>query len=236
MRFPQIKKNFRLVEFKMKPRNQEINAKKKQDMGPREIVAWLNNNPNFFHEYFCELEKVLSSTSRSGEKFVDIRDYIIKRLRAEIAGKQAREDRLIQAAKENNIIQDRILKASLMMLKANSYESFLTLISEKLTTIFDVEVATLCFDELPKLFQSRKRVVLCANVSQNIDVFDSFGFEVKSCAFLSLGHGRDQCPCFLALGSINPTTFHPNQGTELLNFFADILEVCLSKWVKSKSQ
>jgi len=236
MRFPQIKKNFRLVEFKMKPRNPEINAKKKQDMGPREIVAWLNNNPNFFHEYFCELEEILSSTSQSGEKFADIRDYILKRLRAEIAGKQAREDRLIQAAKENNIIQDRILKASLMMLKANSYKSFLNLISEKLPTIFGVEVATLFFDELPKLFQSRKRIVLCANVSQNIDVFDSLGFEVKSCAFLSLGYGRNQCPCFLALGSINPTTFHPNQGTELLNFFADILEVCLLKWVKSKSQ
>ena len=219
----------------MKPRNPEINAKKRQDMGPREIVAWLNNNPNFFHEYFCELEEILSSTSQSGEKFADIRDYILKRLRAEIRGKQAREDRLVQAAKENNTIQERILKASLMMLKAESYESFLNLITEKLPNIFAVDVVNLRFDELPKLFQGHQRIVLCANVSQNIDVFDSLAFEVKSCAFLSLNQGKNQCRCFLALGSINPTTFHPNQGTELLNFFADILEVCLSKWVKAKS-
>ena len=219
----------------MKPRNPEINAKKKQDMGPREIVAWLNNNPNFFHEYFCELEEILSSTSQSGEKFADIRDYILKRLRAEIRGKQAREDRLVQTAKENNTIQERILKASLMMLKAESYESFLNLITEKLPNIFGVEVAKLCFDELPKLFEGHQRIVLCANISQNIEVFSSLSFEVKSCAFLSLSQGKDQCPCFLALGSINPNAFLPNQGTELLNFFADILEVCLSKWVKAKS-
>ena len=236
MRFPQIKKNFRLVEFKMKPRNPEINAKKKQDMGPREIVAWLNNNPNFFHEYFCELEEILSSTSQSGEKFADIRDYILKRLRAEIRGKQAREDRLVQTAKENNTIQERILKASLMMLKAESYESFLNLITEKLPNIFGVEVAKLCFDELPKLFEGHQRIVLCGNISQNIDVFSSLSFEVKSCAFLNLGQGEDQCPCFLALGSIHPKKFLPNQGTELLNFFADVLEVCLLKWVTSKSQ
>ena len=220
----------------MKPRDREINAKKKQDMGPREIVAWLNNNPNFFQEYFSELEESLSLTSQSGERIADIRDYILKKLRTEIGRKQAREDRLIQAARENNIIQDRILKASLMILKADSYESFLNLITEKLPDIFAVEVATLCFDELPKLFQGHQRIVLCANISQNIDVFSSLSFEVKSCAFLSLGQGKGQCPCFLALGSINPNSFLPNQGTELLNFFADILEVCISKWVGSKSQ
>ncbi|MEC9022440.1 MAG: DUF484 family protein, partial [Pseudomonadota bacterium] len=109
----------------MKPRDREINAKKKQDMGPREIVAWLNNNPNFFQEYFSELEESLSLTSQSGEKIADIRDYILKKLRTEIGRKKAREDRLIQAARENNMIQDRILKASLMILKAESYESFL---------------------------------------------------------------------------------------------------------------
>ena len=220
----------------MKPRDREISAKKKQDMGPREIVAWLNNNPNFFQEYFSELEESLSLTSQSGEKIADIRDYILKKLRTEIGRKQAREDRLIQAARENNMIQDRILKASLMILKAESYESFLDLITEKLPDIFGVEVATLCFDEFPKLLQGHQRIVLCANISQNIEVFSSLSFEVKSCAFLSLSQGKDQCPCFLALGSINPNAFLPNQGTELLNFFADILEVCLSKWVESKSQ
>ena len=220
----------------MKPRDRETNAKKKQDMGPREIVAWLKKNPNFFQEYFSELEESLSSTSQSGEKIADIRDYILKQLRTEIGRKQAREDRLIQAARENNIIQDRILKASLVILKAESYESFLDLITEKLPDIFGVEVATLCFDKLPELFQGHQRIVLCANISQDIDVFRSLSFEVKSCAFLSLGQGKDQCPCFLALGSIKPNSFLPNQGTELLNFFADILEVCLSKWVKLKSQ
>ena len=220
----------------MKPRDPEIYSKKKQDMGAREIVAWLNNNPNFFQEYFCELEENLSLTSQSGGKISDIRDYIVRQLRAQIAGKQAREDRLIQAARENKIVQDRILKASLMILKAKSYESFLDLITEELPNIFGVEVAKLCFDELPKLFEGHQRIVLCGNISQNIDVFSSLSFEVKSCAFLNLGQGEDQCPCFLALGSIHPKKFLPNQGTELLNFFADVLEVCLLKWVTSKSQ
>lgn len=216
----------------MKPINRDISSKKKQDIGPREIVAWLNNNPDFFQEYFCELEEILSMTLQSGEKIADIRDYIVKRLRAELAGKQARENRLIQAARENNTIQDRILKASLLMLKAESYESFLRLITEKLPNVFGVEVATLCFDELPKLFQAHQRIVLCANISQNIDVFSSLSFEVKSCALLSLGQCKDQRPCFMALGSNNPTAFHPNQETELLNFFADISEHCLSRWIK----
>lgn len=54
---------------------------------------------------------------------------------------------------------------------------------------------------------------------------------IQSEALLRLDLGTGNLPGMLAMGSEDPHQFHPNQGTDLLNFFSGVFERTMRRWL-----
>ena len=51
----------------------------------------------------------------------------------------------------------------------------------------------------------------------------------EACLKLDLGEGR--LPGLLVLGAEDPHMFHPQQGTDLMTFFAGVFERAMRRWL-----
>jgi len=55
---------------------------------------------------------------------------------------------------------------------------------------------------------------------------------IRSEALMKLDLGHGNLPGLLVLGSEDPNQFHPNQGTDLLTFFASVFERVMHRWLE----
>ncbi|MFC7705628.1 DUF484 family protein [Plastorhodobacter daqingensis] len=61
-------------------------------------------------------------------------------------------------------------------------------------------------------------------------VYGEVGTTIRSEAMMKLDLGPDRLPGLLLMGAEDPRLFKPSQGTELLAFFAGVLERTLRRW------
>ncbi|MEK9683410.1 MAG: DUF484 family protein [Rhodospirillaceae bacterium] len=197
-------------------------------------MEWILVNPGFFDEYSEEIRDALNQSRSFDHPISDLRDYLLRKIQMDINALQARETELLKAARDNSIIHEQIFSATLAILQAVSFDTFIETITTKLTEIFNIEVSILFFEGSEKVFQADNRVILAADLNTTPKFFEGLAKNIRSCAYLKLKTSDASQTCFLALGSVNPRAFHPSQRTEFLYFFSDILEVCLEKWLIEK--
>jgi len=76
------------------------------------------------------------------------------------------------------------------------------------------------------------RIVTLRQVScPSKSLYGSAAAWIQSEALIKLDLGDAKLPGMLALGSEDPHQFHPNQGTDLLTFFAGAMERSLRRWL-----
>ena len=199
------------------------------------IKKWLIKNP----EYFDEISTLISEYSpprfkREGN-IVDMQQVALRHMRNEISRKQSREAQLLHAAKENTLSQSRIHKAVLCVLGVTSLEGLLSLISRDLPNLLNVKTVLLRLNDNVKVPEGEDRIILQSTVTWPLKFFENDAEDISSCACLKLRYGRNRKNAVLLLGSTNSEAFHPGQGTELLTFFADVLEISLSRWMLNKT-
>src|SRR3979411_3386541 len=87
-----------------------------QELGGREIIAYLKQNPDFLDRHPEALRLLRAPSREVGEGVFDFQHFMIERLRGELARVNLEHRTLIAARRRNMASQGRVHKAALEIL------------------------------------------------------------------------------------------------------------------------
>ena len=214
-------------------------------------AAYLRRHPDFLAEH-PDLLDVLKAPARTrGDGVVDLQQFMVERLRQENAELSELRDDLVATGRSNLAIQSRVHEAIISLLRAASFEEFVETITTDLAVILDLDVVTIGVEQaadgaawkpvsgvyclkagsIDNLLGRSGTLLLREDITGDAAIFDGAAGLVRSDALIRLSIGKETPPALLALGSRQPGTFHAGQGTELLSFLSQVLEVNFRAWL-----
>lgn len=194
-----------------------------------------------------------------GNNIVDLRGIAMDRLEARLERLEDTHRSVIAAAYENLAGTNQVHRAILRMLDPVEFESFLRDLGGDVATILRVDCIKLVLESVQNdtdpavkrlgdvlsvaepgfveryLTSDRAGPVRQVTLRQ-INEGDRriYGREaefMRSEACLLLDFGEDRLPGLLVMGAEDPHQFSPQQGTDLLSFFAGIFERAMRRWL-----
>lgn len=221
------------------------------------VSIYLRRNPDFLGQFLDQNPDMLQSIplgtrSQSVGNVVDLRDFMVERLRDETERLRGRLQELITTSRSNMTAQSRAHSAVLSLLAANTFEELIEIVTGDLAVILDVDVVTLCVeadgDTLPRsrmpgvlilepgyidsLIGSHRDFMLTARCCGEPMVFGQGAGLVRSQALIRLSVSPHAPLAMLAIGSRRDTQFEDGQGTELLGFLGAALELTIRAWLE----
>ncbi len=212
------------------------------------VAEYLKRNPTFLNDRPDLIAALVPPEFNHGKEVVDLQHFMLKRMRGDHAEMAARERALLDAAEANGRTQARVHAAVKALLGARSFEALIGVVSDELPKLFEIKAASLCVETgeplpgnagvilippgtLDELFEGREAVVLRAEVQGDKAIFGRKAARVRSVALMRLDFGDGAPRGMLALGATAPREFDPRQGTELLTFFAHVLQHRIRRWL-----
>ena len=203
---------------------------------------------------------VAANEAALGGNVVDLRGIAMERLEARLDRLEETHRSVIAAAYENLATTNQIHRAVLAMLEPVSFEAFLRNLGGEVAGILRVDCLRLVLEtvqEDPDEPAVRKlgdvlslaeegfvdgyldsprggveRPVTLRQVEAGDErIFAGNAGWIRSEACLRLDFGDGRLPGMLALGAEDPHMFAPNQGTDLLAFFAGVFERAMRRWL-----
>lgn len=216
-----------------------------------QVAAYLRAHPDFLASNPDVLAALTPPARDLSEGVVDLRDFIIERLRGEVADLKASQGELVAATRSNLSRQTHVHAAVLAMLKATTLERLIEIVTDDLARTLGVDVVTLCVEAagpvvrqpmapgvrclkagtVARLMGPEHDVLLRPMVLGNQPLFGAAAALVRSDALAKLGGCEGSPSGLLALGSRHRRRFHPGQATEPFRFLARALEHCLKTWL-----
>jgi hypothetical protein len=220
-------------------------------LAPDAVAAFLERNPAFLNDRPALISVLVPPEFDRGKGVVDMQSFMLDRLRGQLAQARAREESLLEAAAANAQAQQRVHGAIEALLAARSFEGLIRTIVEELPGRFDVSAAALCIETdkpLPKgaastglvvlppgaldrIGEVDQPVVLRADTRGDKVIFGARASKVRSMALMQLNFGTRAPRGMLVLGASAPDAFDPSQSTDLLAFFAFVLQRCVRRWL-----
>ncbi|MET4807724.1 DUF484 family protein [Limibacillus sp. MBR-115] len=194
----------------------------------------------------------------AGGVVLDLHRFMLERLRGEMRGLRDSHDFLVTTGRSNMSAQARIHEAVLAILSAPTFERLIETVTDDLAILLDIDVATLCVERraedidasefeggeikvrglhrvdvgtVTRLLGPKRRLLLREEIAGDIDVFGPMAGLVRSDALIRLNISPVTPPALLALGARQVGAFHPQQGSELLEFLARSLEITVRAWL-----
>lgn len=215
------------------------------------VAAFLERNPSFLNDRPTLISALVPPEFDRGKGVIDMQSFMLARLRGELAQARAREKSLLEAAAANVEVQHRVHRAIEAMLAARSFEGLIRCVIEELPGRFDVAAAALCIEtdkplpsgasstglvilpagEIDKICDVENPVVLRADTRGDKAIFGARASKVRSLALMRLDFGSRAPRGILILGASTPDAFDPRQSTDLLAFFAHVLQRCVRRWL-----
>jgi uncharacterized protein YigA (DUF484 family) len=230
----------------------------KTQVDARQVSGYLRKNPDFLVEH-PDLLNILAPPSRweggNGGNVVDMQTSMLDRMRDESTDLKDAANLLISTTRSNMMIQTRTLAAAIAILSADNIERLVHVICYDLLLLLDIDAASLCLETGEKDFQNldetkirwistktvnkvlggaEEPLQLIEHTKDGGIVFGEDGELVKSAAFCRLHLGSGIPNGLLALGSRQRGAFHSGQGTDLLIFLTQVLELTLHRWLDKK--
>ena len=196
---------------------------------------------------------------RQGGNIVDLRGIAMDRLETRLDRLEDTHRSVIAAAYENLAGTNQIHRAVLSLLEPTDFTSFLKNLSGEVAAVLRVphirlvlETADAEDEPLPQQISdvlaavkpgtldnvcagpkggAPEKVILRPTEKASAMLYGDVASSVHSEALLNLDFGDDKLPGLLALGSEDPHHFRANQGTDLLNFFASVVERAILRWI-----
>ena len=216
-----------------------------------QVAAYLRQHPDFFDRNPELLDAIAPTGEAHAEGVVDLRHFMVERLRDELAGMSALRDELVVTGRTNLSAQARVHKAILALLAARNFEHFIETLTTDLAVIVDLDVVTLGVEQdgkdvtraqtpgvysldpgtVDRVIGPGQSIVLRESVEGDPMIFGPGAGLVASEALLRLSISSTTPTALLALGSREPGQFHLGQGTELLNFLARVVETSIRGWL-----
>ncbi len=190
-----------------------------------------------------------------GERVVDLRNVFLERLEQRLERLEDTHASVIAAAYDNMAGTNQVQRAVLAVLEPKDFQGFLDVLQSEVAHILGVDTVRLCIESQSQASSpphgvitpmepgsireiitngrdvAMRKVTLRRAGSNKMRVFTASAGRVKSEALLRLDLGQKQLPAMLAFGSDNVDRFGPEQGVDLLTFFAEAFERILRRWV-----
>jgi len=218
------------------------------------------SEPEFILEDQEVMRALIAANERSmGGNIVDLRGIAMERLEARLDRLEDTHRSVIAAAYENLAGTNQVHRAILRMLDPVEFEGFLRDLGGEVAEILRVDCVKLVLesvqdDDNPAVkrlgsvltvaepgfiddYVTGERGAPMRQVTlRQIDEGDTrmFGDKagwVRSEACLKLDFGEGRLPGMLVMGSEDPHMFTPQQGTDLLAFFAGVFERAMRRWL-----
>ncbi|MFC4670255.1 DUF484 family protein [Seohaeicola nanhaiensis] len=202
---------------------------------------------------------IAANEKTMGDNVVDLRGIVMERLETRLDRLEDTHRSVIAAAYENLAGTNQVHRAILRMLDPTGFEEFLRNLDGDVAEILQIDKITLLLETAqgkddPAV--ERLHSVLTVAEPGFIDRYMSLGRGgppravvlrqtqegseavhgdaadwVRSEALLRLDFGKGRLPGMLAMGAEDPHQFAPNQGTDLLAFFAGVFERTMRHWL-----
>ena len=231
-------------EPKAEPRRRSLTAV--------QVAEYLREHPDYLVRH-PELLTVLTPPSRrTGDTVVDMQQFMVERQRREMERLRGAYDDLVAISRGNLSTQGRIHAGVLLLLGARSFEHLIEIITHELAHTLRCDAVTLCVEgekqtlprairaglfvlrpgEIDALLGAENDVVVRQHPHQGLDlVFGPAAGLIRADALLRLRVSRAAPLGLLGIGSRREDYFPPQQGTELLAFFAHAVEHCIRVWL-----
>jgi hypothetical protein len=229
----------------------DVKALSTEVIGADAVLAYLLRHPDFLAEHPELYATLTPPEERRGAGVLDLQRHMIDRLRERVRALEAAGRRMEAVDEANAAIQGRVQTASLALLAVRSFENLIETMNQKLPAMLDVETFSLCVEtdgKLPaKASEAGVRVLkpgaidrvlgkgtdilLLAEADGSRLLFGTAAERVKSMALARLSFGPSTPPGLLALGAAKPDGFQPGQRTDLLAFFAHVVEHSIRRWL-----
>ncbi|MGC9371083.1 MAG: DUF484 family protein [Paracoccaceae bacterium] len=202
---------------------------------------------------------VAANEKAMGGNIIDLRGIAMERLEARLDRLEDTHRSVIAAAYENLAGTNQVHRAVLKLLDPTAFEPFLRNLRTEVADVLRLDCVRLVLesrqpDEAAALerlgdvlfvaepgfvdgyiTQGRNLPVRQVTLRQTQPSGDSlYGDKagyIRSEALLKLDFGAGRLPGMLVMGCEDPHQFSPNQGTDLLAFFAGVFERAMRRWL-----
>lgn len=202
---------------------------------------------------------IAANEKAMGGNIVDLRGIAMERLESRLDRLEDTHRSVIAAAYENLAGTNQVHRAILRMLDPMEFEHFLRDLGGEVAEILRVDAITLVLESVqndndpsvqrlgdvlsvaePGFIDSYltygrgtpSRQVTLRQLQQASDqVYGNRADWIRSEACLKLDFGNGRLPGMLAMGAEDPHQFTPQQGTDLLAFFASVFERSMRHWL-----
>jgi uncharacterized protein YigA (DUF484 family) len=202
---------------------------------------------------------IAANEKSMGGNIVDLRGIAMERLESRLDRLEDTHRSVIAAAYENLAGTNQVHRAILRMLDPVTFESFLTNLGGEVADILRVDAVRLVLESgdrsedpvIRKLgdvlsvaepgfieayvtegrMHQQRPVTLRQIAEGQPAVYQDRAADIRSEACLLLDFGANRQPGLLVLGSEDPHMFSPQQGGDLLAFFAGVFERAMRRWL-----
>jgi uncharacterized protein YigA (DUF484 family) len=200
-----------------------------------------------------------ADAARMGDNIVDLRGLAMDRLEARLGRLEDTHRSVIAAAYENLAGTNQVHRAVLSVLEPHDFAAFMHNLGGEVAAHLQVDAIRLVLEtdaEGPDPKLAPLDEVLCVVPRGRIDtligtpnglpprkvtlqptrtetaaLYGDAAPYIASEALLRLEFGEAHLPGLLALGAEDAAQFTPSQGTDLLSFFAKVVERAILRWI-----
>lgn len=203
---------------------------------------------------------IAANEKQLGNNIVDLRGIAMERLEARLDRLEDTHRSVIAAAYENLAGTNQIHRAVLLLLDAVKFEDFLLSLRGEIAECLRVDALCLVLEsphpeaqtealrEMGDVLAVRpvgfvdnyvtrgrnlapRQVTLRQLAEAEGEIYGEAAAWIHSEALLKLDFGPGRLPGLLIMGAEDPHQFKPNQGTDLLTFFAGVFERAMRRWL-----
>ena len=216
-----------------------------------QVVAYLRDNPDFLSKHPEVIDVLVSPERQSDGRVVDFQQFLVARLRGELASLTASRDALLSAGRVNLSAQGRIHKAALALASARTFEHMVEIVTTDFAAVLDLDVIILGVEQkaanltneahagvavldcgaVAGLLPQSQEIVLRGRTVGDVRLYGPAAGLVTSDALIRLDLGSSAPPALLALGSRRENHFHEGQATELLGFLGRLVARSIKTWL-----
>ncbi len=193
----------------------------------------------------------MAPSARFDGNVVDMQHLVLNRLREENAKLRDAYASIVATARDNRAAQLQVHAAVLQILSAGSFENLIHTVTADLPLVLDVDTVTICLEAgdatIPRAYAAGLRslpegavegylgagrdIALASDITGERKIFGAATGLVRSQALARLDIGPQAPKGLLAIGSRNLDAFHQGQGTELIGFLSQAVEVTIRQWL-----